>query len=268
VAIGLILIDVDGTLVGPGLVVPESAWEAIERAQQKGVHVAICTGRPCYGLAVTYARRISAKAFHVFHSGAVLCTADGGLLDVIALPPESYRRQVQLGRSNNASMEAYTVSETFVESHSEWTLGHARLIGLETVVVDDLLEIASPLVRVQWVLPWDRWPLFEAASLADGALEVSVATQPDMPEACFSSITAKGISKGSAAQTLAAHHGLTMDEVAMIGDGDNDLEVFAVVGLPIAMGNGSARARSAAKHVVAPVDQNGLAEAIDLALTH
>jgi Cof subfamily protein (haloacid dehalogenase superfamily) len=266
VSIGLILVDIDGTLLGPGLTVPDSAWTAIELAQSKGLHVAICTGRPASGIAIQYARRISADSPQIFHSGAVVCDPSGVILDAVTITRDRYERQVQLGRDLGFSVEVYTATDAFVENHSKWTLGHAELIGLETTVIADLLSIQKPIVRTQWVLPWADWPAIEAASIADG-LQVSVAKQPDMPEACFSSVTAKGISKGSAAATLASHYGLTLEQVAMIGDGDNDLDVFAVVGLPIAMGNGTERAKLAAKHVVANVDSDGLSEAIHLALS-
>ncbi len=265
-SIGLILIDIDGTLLGPGNVVPESAWEAIEFASSTGTHVAICTGRPCSGTAVNYARRISAATPHVFHSGAVVCDPDGVILEAIEVPRASVVRQVQYGRDHGLAIELYTATDTFVEMTSEWSVGHAKLIGLDVTTVPDLLSISDPVVRLQWVLPWELWVDVEAFSLADTGLQVSVATQPDMPHCCFSSITATGISKGSAAATLARHFGLTLQDVAMIGDGDNDLEVFAVAGLPIAMGNGTERAKAAARYVVADVDKNGLAEAIHLAL--
>jgi Cof subfamily protein (haloacid dehalogenase superfamily) len=269
--IGLILVDIDGTLVGTGNTIPDSAWAAIEKAREAGVHVAICTGRPCSGDAIVYARRVSPLEPHVFHSGSVLCTPDGEIAHVVTLPRESFRRQVALAREHNVALEVYTAMDCFLELESAHTKGHAELINLQQTVIPDLLALLDgddPIVRVQWVVPWAEWPVFEAATQTDEQLEISVASQPDLHHLCFSSVTARGISKASAAAFLAEHYGLTLDQVAMVGDGDNDLEVFSVVGLPIAMGNGTPKALAAGKHIVAHVDHGGLAEAIELALAH
>lgn len=267
--IGLILVDIDGTLVGTGNRVPDSAWAAIEKARAVGRQVAICTGRPCSGKAIEYARRVSPTEPHVFHSGAVVCTADGVIAHAVSMPVASFRRQVALAREQCEGLEVYTAMDCFLEKESVHTKHHAELIELKQRVIPDLLSLLDgddPIVRVQWVVPWAEWPVFEAATQTDDQLEISVASQPDMQHVCFSSVTARGISKASAAAFLADHYGLTLNQVAMVGDGDNDLEVFGVVGLPIAMGNGTPKALAAGKHIVAHVDNGGLAEAIELAL--
>ena len=266
--IGLVLIDIDGTLVGPGNVVPDSAWSAIARARAEGLHVALCTGRPCSGQAVQLAQRVSPDEAHIFQSGAVLCHPDGTILSATHFPPGSYSAQVQLARETRQGFEVYTATDCYVEQHTEFTLAHAREIGLETIETPNLLLLPPPIIRVQWVVRWEEWPSVEARISSDPALEISVASHPDLVETCFSSVTARGISKGSAAAVLAAHYGLTTDQVAMIGDGDNDIAVFKTVGLPIAMGNASPGAIDVAKYVVRSVNDDGLAEAIELALAH
>lgn len=266
--IGLILIDIDGTLVGPGGVVPDSAWKAIDRARSRGVHLALCTGRPCSGHAVQLAERVSSGGAHIFQSGAVLCFPDGRVLEATVFPPASYGAQVALSRSTGHGFEVYTATDCYVERHTAFTRAHAEEIGLTTIETPDLLLVHGPIIRVQWVVRWEEWPAMESIIAWDPQLEVSVASHPDLIETCFTSVTARGISKGSAAIRLAAHHGLSIDRVAMIGDGDNDIAVLQAVGLPIAMGNASAGALAVAEHVVADVDDDGLAAAIELALQH
>ena len=45
-----------------------------------------------------------------------------------------------------------------------------------------------------------------------------------------------GCSKGSAVEFLAAHHGCTLDEVAVVGDWINDVPMFEVAGRSFVMG--------------------------------
>jgi hydroxymethylpyrimidine pyrophosphatase-like HAD family hydrolase len=68
--IGLIGIDVDGTLVGSSGIVPEFVWEAAERARAAGIRLALCSGRPAFGTAREYARRLDAEGWHMFQNGA------------------------------------------------------------------------------------------------------------------------------------------------------------------------------------------------------
>jgi Cof subfamily protein (haloacid dehalogenase superfamily) len=264
--IALILIDIDGTLVGTNAVIAESTWVALAEARRRGVHLALCTGRPCSGTAVTYAHEVSPHEPHIFQSGAVVAYPDGRVVQVTEFPMESYRAQVEMARSSGLAFEVYTATECFVERQTALTLSHAEAIGLSPVVVPDLLSIDGPVVRVQWIVPWDIWPPYEAAIRADQRPEVSVARHPDLPQACFTSVTAQGISKASAALTLARHYGLGLAETAMIGDGDNDLGVLSVVGLPMAMGNATDAVKAAAAHVFGDVDEDGFAEAVAYAL--
>lgn len=263
--IGLVLVDIDGTLVGPGNVVHPTSYPAIQAAQEQGVKVALCTGRPCSGLARSYAEQVALVDPHIFHSGAVVCRPAGEIIVATSMRPASYERLVQLARDNGESLEVYTAGECFVEKHSRWTKAHMELIGLD-VEIRDLLTITEPIVRVQWVVPWENWPFFESETAADPDLQISVATQPDIPETCFSSVTAKGISKASAAASLAEFYGLTVAETAMIGDGDNDIDVTKAVGLGIAMGNSTPGLLAVADRTVANTWDGGLAEALDLAL--
>jgi Cof subfamily protein (haloacid dehalogenase superfamily) len=264
--VALILIDIDGTLVGTNAVIAESTWLSLGEARRRGVHLALCTGRPCSGTAVAYAHEVSPHEPHIFQSGAVVAYPNGRVVQVTEFPKQSYRAQVDMARRSGLAFEVYTATECFVERHTALTRGHAEAIGLATVVVPDLLSIDSPVVRVQWIVPWDIWPPYEAAIRADQLLEVSVARHPDLPQACFTSVTAHGISKASAALTLARHYGLDLNETAMIGDGDNDIGVLGVVGLPIAMGNATDAVKAVAAHIVGEVDENGFAEAIAYAL--
>ncbi len=265
--IGLILIDIDGTLVGTEDVIPPAVWDAFDEATAAGVHLAICTGRPGSGDALRYARMVSPEEPHVFQSGAAVSYVDGRTLHVVPFPADSYPAQVELARRTGQAFEVYTATDCFVERPTVWGRAHEEAIGLTTTTVPDLLDIEGPVVRVHWVVPWEEWPPIEDAIRADPQLEVSVAKHADLTGACFTSVTARGISKASAAAILAAHHGLSLERTAMVGDGDNDLAVLRAVGLPIAMGNGTDAVKAAAAMTVAHVDEGGLAEAVRFALT-
>jgi hydroxymethylpyrimidine pyrophosphatase-like HAD family hydrolase len=62
---------------------------------------------------------------------------------------------------------------------------------------------------------------------------------------------------------LAADLGIEPEEIATIGDGPNDLLMFARSGLSIAMGNASSEVQHGARHVTRSNDENGFAYAME-----
>ncbi len=61
-----------------------------------------------------------------------------------------------------------------------------------------------------------------------------MAESPKMPGVRFVSLTRQGVSKLTAARFVAEAYGLSLEEAAMVGDGENDLELIRAVGLGIA----------------------------------
>ena len=60
--------------------------------------------------------------------------------------------------------------------------------------------------------------------------------------------------------------GISMTEVAAIGDGWNDVEMLDSVGLGIAMGNAKPEAKAVANHITEHILEEGLPKAVDYIL--
>lgn len=270
--VGLVFVDVDGTLVGQEGV-PECVWPAVEALKAKGIRLSLITGRPGRGHALAYARRLEPSGLHVFESGAVVLGLSQDPhsppiqpLLVEALPQGASMEAVRLARRFGLPLEGYTADGGFfVEETNPLLEAHQELLGLKAEPAD-LLALPSPLVRLQ-VLAETQAPLGLFLQALPQELQAHVAESPRMPGVRFVSLTKKGISKLSAARFVAESYGLTLAQCAMVGDGDNDLELIQGVGLGIAMGNASPRVKAAAKRVVARVEDCGLAEALSQIIT-
>lgn len=258
--IRLVFIDVDGTLVGEDGV-PECVWEEVEALKAKGVHLALTTGRPGRGLALEYAKRLAPEGLHIFESGAVVLTLTPPPRPLLVEPlPEEAALEVQtFARTRGLPLEAYTASGGFYIAEDHPLLKrHQELLGFAARVLP-LEEIGEPLARLQILAGPGRW---EEVKGLPSSLDLHTATSPKMPGVLFASLTRKGVSKRSAARFVAEAYGLSLDEAAMVGDGENDLELLGAVGLGIAMGNAPERVKRAAQKVVPPVEACGLAEAL------
>jgi hydroxymethylpyrimidine pyrophosphatase-like HAD family hydrolase len=75
----------------------------------------------------------------------------------------------------------------------------------------------------------------------------------------------EGVNKGSAVKRLAQHLGIPLERVIAIGDYYNDLDMFKIAGLSIAMGNAPSEVRRAADLVAPANDEGGAAWAISQA---
>lgn len=262
--IRLILIDVDGTLVGRNGVHP-SSWGAIDGARERGVSVALCTGRLGRGVALDLARRVDADGLHIFQSGAVVSRPGAPAEFASRLPAHVLEGLVAIGAREGVPLEMYGEARFFLDRLDGPTRVHAEFLGLEPEIAN-LLALPEPAVRAQWVVPEAAWPRLRAATLALGGIEAHPATAPWAPGIVFSNLVAEGTSKAAALAWLAARHGIGAAQVAMVGDGENDLGALRAAGLGIAVGDAPGRVKAAADVVVAGVDEGGLAEAIARAL--
>lgn len=260
--IRLICIDVDGTLVGSTHVPTEAVWQAADQARNRGQHLALSTARGAFGQAIDYAHRLDPDGWHIFHNGGALVHTGTGEIRPSAVSDRVVLEAESIAERNGWVIEFYSADDYTVDSATDLAVEHAALVGVPHVVrTRDTL--AGEIVRVQFVVPLEVVPWVHAEA---GGLETSVvaATSPVMPGTAFVSCTSPGVSKGAAIARIAREMNISVDDVMMVGDGDNDVEALRAVGHGVAMGNAVAAAKAAASYQVAHVDADGLVEALEL----
>ena len=75
-------------------------------------------------------------------------------------------------------------------------------------------------------------------------------------------ITRAGVDKASAVRYCATKLGIDAREVVAIGDGENDLSLFAFAGVSVAPANASSRVLAAASYLTDSNNDDGVATAI------
>ena len=257
--IGLIGIDVDGTLVGRSGVVPSQVWEVASAARERGIHLALCSGRPAFGLAMDYANQLDPGGWHVFQNGASVVHRHTGRSLSTPLELDAVTALVAHSRGSGAILELSSDSDYVTESDSSWAREHAKLLGVP-FDARPYESLRGAVVRAQWLASHEA-----AKDLIDRApphVEIAQSSSPLMPHTQFVGITQQGVSKGAALRTVAAKYAIPLADVMYIGDSGNDLAALKLVGHPIAMANAEASVRAIAAHIIGHVDDGGIVEAL------
>jgi len=246
-AYDLVATDVDGTLLNSRDELSPEVEEALREARQQGVRVSLVSGRAKPAL-LGVLRALDLDQPFIASGGAYIeDPVSGQVIHHQGLPWTDAEAVVRMVRAADVSV--------FFE-YPEWSYGELKprhtglLYGVELSrlkVVDDLLhDSAGDPTKVALV--------GEAALIAEMA-ERMRRYNPSL-HAVFAfptclNVSRAGVNKGTAVARLAAHFRIPLARVVTIGNQDNDVCMFEVAGLAVAVGNAAPEVRAAA-HVVAP----------------
>jgi hydroxymethylpyrimidine pyrophosphatase-like HAD family hydrolase len=195
----LIGIDVDGTLVGSGGAIHPRVWPAAERARAAGIHLALCSGRPAFALALGYAERLDPQGWHVFQNGASIVHLGTKQSRSVRLPTECVSAVIAEARATGEVLELYSDSDYVVESTSVWAREHAELLGVP-FRPRSFESFREPIVRAQWLLSPERAK--QVSEKRHRGVEVAQSSSPIMLGTIFVGLTREGVSKGSALRAV------------------------------------------------------------------
>lgn len=273
--IRLIAIDIDGTLLNSHGQVPDSHLQAIVGAAQRGIEIALVTGRS-FHFARPVARLLPVSLTLVVSNGALVKDTEGVTLLQQLLPRDVARRVLA---DTRAYEESVALMFDRAPGHDErqvifermdWT--HPNRRGYYEVNRAFIAEATAPLAEmltedpVQVMFNGSVAPMRSLAvalrslSFAD-QFSISV-TEYEHRDFALVDVNAAGCSKGSTLARWAASRGVTRDEVMAVGDNLNDLEMLEFAGTPVVMGNASAALRERGYYLTGTNDEGGLATAI------
>jgi Cof subfamily protein (haloacid dehalogenase superfamily) len=255
----LVATDLDGTLLRPDGTVSQRTVDAVQAAQQAGLHVIPITGRPPR---VTWdvAKQAGLGPLGVCCNGAVvvdLPTAQ--VLELETVAAEVATRLVKLLRERVPGvrfaleeMEAFTHEVGFMEPDWYW--------DEVTKQVDDILQAVTPLC-IKMIVRRPGWPA--GTLLAELRREVAEKGHVTSSGLDWVEIGAPGISKAYALERICARMGIGVGEVLAIGDNHNDLTVLAWAGWAAAPANAIPEVLAAVDQVVPSNEEDGVAQLLE-----
>ncbi len=260
----LLVVDIDGTLLGSEGGISDKDKKALAAARRAGVKVCLSTGRAAQGCH-WIVDELSLDGYHIFFDGA-LVSGPNKELYVEPLERGVVKEVVDFVRKNDIYLELYSAKDYFVERENWATEIHRSYFKLEPMVVDFTKLRGGQRFIKGGLITRDDEEVAKAKSFRnhfDRSLRFSVARSPAYPGVEFINVVAPEVSKGKALTGLASHLGVSLSEVMAIGDGTNDISLLSIAGLAVAMGNAPDEVKAVAHRVTDEVGKSGVAAAIN-----
>ncbi len=257
----LLAIDLDGTLVAPRAPVHPRVVAAVKRVTAASIRVTIVTGRMYVG-ARPFAQLLDLDGPMVCYQGAVIADARTGHFErEVPLPNAIALRAYRAAKENGYHVQFYRDDRFYVEARDRYTELYARTSGAEPVVVSSLPDAFAgrDSTKVNLVTDPERTPAaFDLLQRSCGSDAYVTRSNPEFVE-----VLSAQVDKGVALRLVAARYDVPLERVVAIGDSYNDLPLLRAAGFSIGMGSAPDSLKAEADAVVADVEGDGVAEAID-----
>ncbi|MDR3460927.1 MAG: Cof-type HAD-IIB family hydrolase [Beijerinckiaceae bacterium] len=258
--ISALVSDVDGTLVDDHKELTARAKGVVARLRARGILFSMISSRPPRGLQRLIETLDVTEPVAGFNGGVV---AGPDLVPVAShiLSPEAARHAVSMLSARQVQIWVFSGQDWLVRHNDHSYLELERhTIGFPQTYVEQFgpaLDSAAKIVGVS--------ENFELLEQYEGELHEALGGQATIARSqpYYLDITHPLANKGIAVAAIATLLGVPLAEVAVIGDGANDVAMFERSGLSIAMGNASPEVRQAADFVTDTNRNEGFAAAIE-----
>jgi Cof subfamily protein (haloacid dehalogenase superfamily) len=255
-----VISDVDGTLVTDDKTLSARARAAVAELRSSGIAFSIVSARPPRGMCMLF-EPLGITTPVIGFNGGVVARPDLAILTEHILSPGIARRTVDLLDRHDVNVWVFSGQDWLVRGSGGPYAGlEERTVGFGPTVVGDFgpaLDAAAKIVGV--TRDFALLAVCERnvrAVLADNAFVAR--SQP-----YYLDITHALANKGAALSAIAKLLSVPLAEIAVIGDGGNDVAMFERSGLSIAMGNASPEVQQAADFVTDSNREEGFANAIE-----
>lgn len=240
----LLVLDVDGTLVSDSSqTLSQPVINAVNNLHGK-IDISLCTGRSLEDLDKIIGLLNLQDNFHVVESGAKVIGPGLKTEFVKAITFDEAQNLVMLNKSIS---DGYGVC---VDGNWRENLSQVHE-GENITTLTFYIEDSS---RADAVL--------QALSRFENSFHITLGTHWFNHNGKQVLITHKDASKEKSLKYIQEKLSISIEETAAIGDMPNDLPMFKRAGFKVCMGNGHDKLKEAATKIVAPVSEDGVAEAI------
>lgn len=252
----VLVTDVDGTLVKKGRPVSIQNRSALERLRDAGVFLVLASGRPMKSLR-EFQRELSLEAAVVASNGNHISDEAGSFERVVEVFPASSLLELRALAHKLGVVDVYTLKNG---SNLAATDPNDVLVLLDQYNEDppkwvdfaEIVELGGGVTHVHLICPtgWKMVPHARESTILGS-----------VPE--FMTATPSGVTKGTGLRMLLSHTAKLLSRIVVIGDGANDLPMFELANLAIALAGGNADLLPYASVVAPTLEDDGFAWAVE-----
>ncbi len=258
--VSLVVADVDGTLVTPDKVLTERACAAVKKLHDADIMFAITSGRPPLGLKMLV-EPLNLQAPMGAFNGGIFLNPDFSIIEQNSLPQDVTEQAISIIRDHNLDVWTYQDKDWYVQdkngSHVE---RESNTVKFEPTVVDNYDDLLSDVVKIVGVSD-DLDAVAKCESAAQKELGNRASASRSQPY--YLDITHPQANKGTVVKRLSEMLDISLEEIATLGDMPNDVPMFKLSGMSVAMGNSSEDVQNQATHTTASYTEEGFAKAIE-----
>jgi Cof subfamily protein (haloacid dehalogenase superfamily) len=253
----LIIADIDGTLLDSNGHLSESVIQSVRKAHREGVGFTIASGRNKRGIEGVL-ERLGIILPYISSNGACIVRPNGHIIKCTPLSEEDVKTVVALAYEagnvgviieNNDMIICDPKSYNVVYKYFE----HSIVVCENNLLAKEIPKVIKiSLIGESEVLKQLRYNIEQCIQ------SVSITGENTY---CME-IAAQGVNKGAGVKYLSTLLDIPLSRIAVVGDGFNDIPMFEVAGMSIAMGNAPIEVKQRACCVAPANDCDGAGWAI------
>lgn len=257
----MITIDLDGTLLRSDGSVSDRTVRTLQAARDKGVVVAIATGR-MYQTARSYGERLGLgdSPLLLFAGGLIETLESKKILFQQVIPREWAQELADLARRRGWQLQTYIDDVLRAARDDEWIRDYERITHSKACICgDDFYHVQDDCNKL--LSRGGHDDLVARKALIEKTFPGRFNVLFSAPT--FLEIMPQGVDKGEGIRRLGELYGIGTDEIMALGDSQNDLDMLKAAGFPVAMANAAEEVKAAAAYVTASNDDDGVAAAVE-----
>ncbi|HEX3952926.1 MAG TPA: Cof-type HAD-IIB family hydrolase [Stellaceae bacterium] len=257
----LVITDVDGTLVRNDKTLSPGNIAAVQRLHAAGIAFSICSSRPPFGLRMHLDALQLKLPFGGFNGGSIV-NPDFTVVEQKLIPPDAAKEAAAVFKENGVDCWLFVGNEWIVANPDGDEVDRETYTVQKPPTVVPAFDDSHFQAVGKIVGPSKDHPrITRLVEMMQAPFAGRATVARSQPYYC--DVIPPGIDKGRLVELLGQRLGVPREEILVLGDMDNDLEMFRKAGFAVAMGNASDEVKAESQAVTLTNDEDGFAAAID-----